>query len=103
MAGWLFAWFAPAVEATAWIAARFDGLALLWLLVAACAFVASRSWRDRYGLASLGATVLSYMSKESATIGAPLILALVVVEARRGRRCVAQDRAGAPRRGAVAR
>lgn len=76
MAGWLFAWFAPAVEATAWIAARFDGLALLWLLVAASAFVASRSWRDRYGLASLGATVLSYMSKESATIGVPLILAL---------------------------
>ena len=76
MAGWLFAWFAPAVEATAWIAARFDGLALLWLLVAASTFVASRSWRDRYGLVSLGATVLSYMSKESAAIGAPLIFAL---------------------------
>ena len=76
MAGWLFAWFAPAVEATAWIAARFDGMALLWLLVAACAFVASRRWRDGYGLLSLAATVLSYMSKESATIGAPLILAL---------------------------
>ena len=76
MAGWLFAWFAPAVEATAWIAARFDGMALLWLLVAACAFAASRSWRDGYGLLSLGATVLSYMSKEAATIGAPLILAL---------------------------
>ena len=76
MAGWLFAWFAPAVEATAWIAARFDGMALLWLLVAACAFVASHAWRDRYGLLSLAATVLSYMSKESATIGVPLILAL---------------------------
>jgi hypothetical protein len=76
MAGWLFAWFAPAVEATAWIAARFDGLALFWLLVAACAFVASERWRDGFGLLSLVATVLSYMSKESAAIGAPLILAL---------------------------
>ena len=76
MAGWLFAWFAPAVEATAWIAARFDGMALLWLLVAACAFVASRTWRDGCGLLSLVATVLSYMSKESATIGVPLIVAL---------------------------
>jgi len=76
MAGWLFAWFAPAVEATAWIAARFDGLALLWLLVSACAFVASERWRDGFGLLSLAATVLSYMSKESAAIGAPLILAL---------------------------
>jgi len=76
MAGALFAWFAPAVEATAWIAARFDGLALVWLLVAACAFVASRSWRDGCGLLSLGATVLSYMSKESAAIGVPLVLAL---------------------------
>lgn len=76
MAGWLFAWFAPAVEATAWVAARFDGLALAWLLVAACAFMRSAIWRDRYGLLSLGATVLSYMSKESATIGAPLIVML---------------------------
>ncbi len=76
MAGCLFAWFAPAVEATAWIAARFDGLALFWLLVAACAFVASERWRDGFGLLSLAATVLSYMSKESAAIGAPLILAL---------------------------
>ena len=76
MAGWLFAWFAPSVEATAWIAARFDGLALFWLLVAACAFVASERWRDGFGLLSLVATVLSYMSKESAAIGAPLIVAL---------------------------
>ena len=76
MAGWLFAWFAPAVEATAWVAARFDGMALFWLLVAACAFMASRSWRDCFGWLSLAATVLSYLSKESAAIGAPLILAL---------------------------
>lgn len=76
MAGWLFAWFAFAVEPTAWIAARFDGLALLWLLVAACAFMRSARWRDAYGLLSLGATMLSYMSKESATIGVPLIVAL---------------------------
>jgi len=76
MAGCLFAWFAPAVEATAWTAARFDGMALLWLLVASCAFMASRAWLDGFAWLSLGATVLSYMSKESATIGAPLILAL---------------------------
>jgi hypothetical protein len=76
MAGCLFAWFAPAVEATAWIAARFDGMALLWLLVAASAFMASRYFLDGFAWLSLVATVLSYMSKESATIGAPLILAL---------------------------
>ena len=76
MAGWLFAWFPFAVEPAAWIAARFDALSLLWLLVAACAFLRSSTWRDGYGLLSLGATVLSYMSKESATIGAPLIVAL---------------------------
>ena len=76
MAGWLFAWFAPAVEASAWIAARFDGMALFWLLVAACAFMASRSWHSGFGLLSLAATVLSYMSKESAAIGVPLIVAL---------------------------
>jgi len=84
MAGWLFAWFAPAVEGTAWVSARFDGMALLWLLVAACSFVASRTWRDRYGLLSLAATVLSYMSKESATIGVPLILALAWWKERSG-------------------
>jgi len=76
MAGWLFAWFPFAVEPAAWVAARFDGLALLLLLVAACAFMRSATWRDGYGLLSLGATVLSYMSKESAAIGVPLILAL---------------------------
>ena len=32
----------PSAEAVAWIAARFDGMALLWMLVAACAFMASR-------------------------------------------------------------
>ncbi|MEO8674399.1 MAG: hypothetical protein ABI569_02405 [Casimicrobiaceae bacterium] len=85
MAGWLFAWFAPAVEATAWISARFDGMALVWMLVAACAFVASRRWRDGYGLLSLAATVLSYMSKESATIGVPLILALAWYKQGRGK------------------
>src|SRR5512143_667988 len=76
LAGWLFAWFAPAVEATAWIAARFDGLALLGMLIAACAFAASERWRDAFGLLSLAATALAYMSKESAAIGAPLIVAL---------------------------
>ncbi|MEO8674398.1 MAG: hypothetical protein ABI569_02400 [Casimicrobiaceae bacterium] len=76
MAGWLFAWLPFAVEPAAWVAARFDGLALLGLLVAACAFMRSATWRDGYGLLSLAATVLSYMSKESAAIGVPLILAL---------------------------
>ena len=85
MSGWLFAWFAPAVEATAWVSARFDGMALVWMLVAACAFVASRRWRDGYGLLSLAATVLSYMSKESATIGVPLILALAWYKQGRGK------------------
>ena len=85
MSGWLFAWFAPAVEATAWVSARFDGMALVWMLVAACAFVASRRWRDGYGLLSLAATVLSYMSKESATIGVPLIVALAWYKQGRGK------------------
>ena len=75
-AGLGFAWFAPSAEAVAWISARFDGMALFWMLVAACAFMASRTWRDRYGLASLAATVLAFMSKESAAIGPALIAAL---------------------------
>jgi hypothetical protein len=53
MAGLAFAWFPPSAEAVAWIAARFDGMALFWMLVAACAFTASRHWRDRYALGSL--------------------------------------------------
>jgi len=76
MAGLAFAWFAPSAEAVAWIAARFDGMALFWMLVAACAFMASRAWWDRYSLASLAATVLAFMSKESAAIGPALIAAL---------------------------
>ena len=79
-AGMLFAWFAPSAEAVAWVAARFDGMALFWMLVAACAFMASRDWRDRYGLASLAATVLAFMSKESAAIGPALIVALAWVK-----------------------
>jgi hypothetical protein len=75
-AGLAFAWFAPSAEAVAWIAARFDGMALFWMLVAACAFMASREWRDRYGVASLAATALAFMSKESAAIGPALIVAL---------------------------
>jgi hypothetical protein len=79
-AGIAFAWFAPSAEAVAWIAARFDGMALFWMLVAACAFMASGEWRDRYGLASLAATVLAFMSKESAAIGPALIVALAWVK-----------------------
>ena len=56
VAGLAFAWFAPSAEAVAWIAARFDGMALLWILIAACAFMASRTWWDRYGLLSLAAS-----------------------------------------------
>lgn len=88
MSGWLFAWFAPSVEATAWIAARFDGLALLWMLIAACAFMRSATWRDKYGLLSLGSTVLSYMSKESATIGVALIVVLAWHNQASGHRLV---------------
>ncbi len=76
VAGLAFAWFAPSVEAVAWVAARFDGMALFWTLLAACAFMASGRWRDRYGVASLVATALAFMSKESAAIGPALIVAL---------------------------
>ena len=76
MAGLAFAWFPPSAEAVAWIAARFDGMALFWMLIAACAFTASRHWRDRYAVVSLAATVLAFMSKESAAIGPALIVAL---------------------------
>jgi hypothetical protein len=75
-AGWLFAWFAPGVEAVAWVAARFDGMALFWMLIAACTFVASRRWRDAFGLASLATTALAFLSKEAAAIGVVLIVAL---------------------------
>ena len=75
-AGLAFAWFAPSAEAVAWIAARFDGMALLWMLVAACAFMASRQWRDRYSFVSLAATLAAFLSKESAAIGPVLIVAL---------------------------
>ena len=78
-AGLAFAWFAPSAEAVAWIAARFDGMSLFWTLVAACTFMASDGWRDRYSLASLGATVLAFMSKESAAIAPALIVALAWV------------------------
>jgi hypothetical protein len=77
--GLAFAWFAPSVEAVAWIAARFDGMALFWMLVAACAFMASEHFRDRFGVVSLAATALAFMSKESAAIGPPLIVALAWV------------------------
>jgi hypothetical protein len=76
IAGLAFAWFAPSAEAVAWIAARFDGMALLFMLLAACAFMASRAWWDRYGLSSLVASVLAFMCKESAAIGPVLIAAL---------------------------
>ncbi len=79
-AGLAFAWFAPSVEAVAWVAARFDGMSLFWTLVAACTFLASDRWRDRYSLASLGATVLAFMSKESAAIAPVLIVALAWVK-----------------------
>jgi hypothetical protein len=75
-AGLAFAWFAPSAEAVSWIAARFDGMALLWMLVAACAFMASRAWWDRYGVVSLAASILAFMSKESGAIGPALIAAL---------------------------
>jgi hypothetical protein len=79
-AGLAFAWFAPSAEAVAWIAARFDGMALFWMLVAACLFMATERWRDRFGMASLVATVLAFMSKESAAIGPVLIVSLAWIK-----------------------
>ena len=76
MAGCLFALFPPGIEAVAWVAARYDGMATFWILVAGCTFVRSRTWRDRYGIGSLLATVLAFMSKESAVLGPVLIVAL---------------------------
>ena len=75
-AGWLFAWFAPGIEAVAWVAARFDDMALFFMLIAACAFVASRRWTDAFGLTSLAATILAFLCKEAAAIGIVLIAAL---------------------------
>ncbi len=75
-AGWLFAWFAPGIEAVAWVAARFDDAALLFMLIAASAFVASRRWNDGFGSLSLAATILAFLCKESAVIGVVLIVAL---------------------------
>ncbi len=75
-AGWLFAWFAPGVEAVAWVAARFDGFALFFMLAAACAFVASCRWNDAFGLLSLAATILAFLCKEAAVIAVVLIVAL---------------------------
>jgi hypothetical protein len=63
-------------RSVAWIAARFDGMALLFMLLAACSFMVSRTWWDRYGLASLAASALAFMCKESAAIGPVLIAAL---------------------------
>jgi hypothetical protein len=79
-AGLAFAWFAPSAEAVAWVAARFDGMSLLWTLVAACTFLASDQWRDRYSFASLGATALAFMSKESGAIARVLIVGLAWVK-----------------------
>jgi hypothetical protein len=79
-AGLAFAWFAPSAEAVAWVAARFDEMSLFWTLVAACTFMASDGWRDRHSFASLGATVLAFMSKESAAIAPALIVALAWVK-----------------------
>jgi hypothetical protein len=76
MAGCLFALFPPGIEAVAWVAARYDGMATFWILAANCLFLKSRTWRDGYGLGSLAATVLAFMSKESAVMGPVLIVAL---------------------------
>jgi hypothetical protein len=75
-AGTIYAAFPPSVEAVAWIAARFDGMVTFWMLVSACAFQSSRRWIDRYGLISLVAAALAFMSKEAAAILPLLILML---------------------------
>ncbi len=84
-AGITFAWFPTNVEAVAWIASRFDAMALLWMLIAACAFLQSRIWYDRWGVASLAATMLAFMSKESAGIGPLMIVALAWAKKGEGR------------------
>ncbi len=75
-AGAIYAAFPPSVEAVAWVAARFDGMVMFWMLVSACAFQSSRRWTDRYGLLSLVAAALAFMSKEAAAILPLLILML---------------------------
>lgn len=75
-AGLLYAAFPPSVEAVAWIAARFDGMVMFWMLVSACAFLRSRHWMDRYGVMSLIAATLAFMSKEAAAILPVLIVTL---------------------------
>ena len=76
LAGCLFALFAPGMEAVAWVAARYDGLALFFVLLANCAFLRSGGWRDAWGFASLAAMALAFMSKESAVLGLVLVNAL---------------------------
>ena len=70
--GLAFAWFAPSAEAVSWIAARFDGMALLWMLVAACAFVRSATWHDGYGVLSL-VTALALLFVYAAFPGVTLL------------------------------
>jgi hypothetical protein len=65
-----FARFAPSAEAAGWVAARFAGMALVWMRAAACAFTASASWRDRYGVTSLAATVRALSRRQLSRVGA---------------------------------
>lgn len=93
-AGVAFAWLPTSAEAVAWIASRFDGMALMWILISVCAYLQSRTSHDRWAIASLVAMVLAFMSKESAAIGPLIIVALAWARARE-RRGFVRDAAGA--------
>jgi hypothetical protein len=77
MAGVALALLPPAVEAVAWPAARFDALALFFILLAARAATASVRPLDRASLAGLAAFALALGSKEAGVLALPLAGALL--------------------------
>ena len=77
LAGVALALFPPAVEAVAWPAARFDALALFFILLAARAAAASERPLDRAALAGLAAFALALGSKEAGVLALPLAGALL--------------------------
>ena len=80
IAGAIFLLSPASPEVGAWVAGRFDSIALLFMLLALLLFARSVRWNDCYGLAGLGAAVLAFMSKESATLLPLLVLALAVAQ-----------------------
>ncbi|GIK88473.1 MAG: hypothetical protein BroJett026_39540 [Betaproteobacteria bacterium] len=76
-AGLALALFPPAVEAVAWPAARFDALALFFVLAAARLAASSERALDGPALAALGAFALALGSKEAGILALPLAGALL--------------------------